>query len=47
MWKKLKIHHETIGLISAVVVLLFGLEILIANPQQIEFLDIPFFYYSL
>ena len=43
MWEKLKIYHETIGLISAVVVLLFGLQILIANPQQIEFLDIPFF----
>ncbi len=43
MWEKLKMHHETIGLISAVVVFLFGLQILIANPQQIKFLDIPFF----
>ena len=43
MWEKLKSHNETIGLISAVVVLLFGLRTLIVNPQSVEFLDIPFF----
>ena len=42
MWEKLKIHSETIGLISAVSVLLYGLIILIDNPQSVEFLDIPF-----
>jgi len=43
MWEKIKSHHETIGFISAVVVLLGGLIILIGNPQSVEFLDIPFF----
>ena len=43
MWEKLKNHNETLGLISAVVVLLFGLRTLIVNPQSIEFIDIPFF----
>ena len=42
MWGKIKSHHDTIGFISAVVVLLFGLRTLIVNPQSVEFLDIPF-----
>ena len=35
MWEKLKNHNETLGLISAVVVLIFGLRTLIVNPQSI------------
>lgn len=43
MWGKIKRHQETIGFISAVIVLLFGLSILLVNPQSVQFLDIPFF----
>jgi hypothetical protein len=43
MWGKIKRYQETIGFISAVIVLLFGLSILIVNPQSVQFLDIPFF----
>ena len=43
MWGKIKRYHETIGFISAVIVLLFGLSTLIVNPQSVQFLDIPFF----
>ena len=42
MWEKLKKHQDTVGFISAVVVLLGGLILLIINPQSVEFLDIFF-----
>ena len=43
MWGEIKSHHKTIGFISAVIVLLFGLITLIVSPQSVGFLDIPFF----
>ena len=43
MWEKLKKYQDTVGFISAAVVLLYGLIILIVKPQSVEFLDIPFF----
>ena len=45
MWEKLKNHQDTVGFISAVVVLLGGLILLIINPQSVEFLDIFFIIY--
>jgi H+/Cl- antiporter ClcA len=45
MWEKLKKHQDTVGFISAVVVLLGGLILLIINPQSVEFLDIFFIIY--
>ena len=43
MWEKLKKHQDTVGFISAVVVVLGGLIMLIVNPQSVEWQDIPFF----
>ena len=44
MWEKIKKNQDTVGFISAVVVLLGGLILLIINPQSVEFLDILFYY---
>ena len=47
MWEKLKKYLDTVGFISAVVFLLGGLiilvDMLIVNPQSVEWHDIPFF----
>ena len=44
MWEKLKKHQDTVGFISAVVVILGGLIMLILNPQSVEWNDIFSFY---
>ena len=44
MWGNLKKHQDTVGFISAVVVLLGGLIMRILNPQPVEWHDIYSFY---
>ena len=42
MWEKLKKHQDTVGVISAVIVLLLGLPMLINEPQFYDWSGIIF-----